>query len=293
MKQLILVAFASICFFSISNTLQAQNDSIDYVQSKLYFIRTHDDIEFIGKILNKDEREVLIETEKGEKIAIPRYKVAEIKEVKSDEYSRAGFYIPEEVFHTRYVLSTNGMALEQGDSYVIWNLFGPDFQFGIGKNLSLGLITTWIGAPVLATLKYSIKISDQSSFGAGILAGSGVWVPDFYVVLPFGALTLGNKRNNITFSGGYGTIGSNDVVSQNTLFSLAMMARLGKNASFVFDSFIVPYNEDFDNTIALVVPALRIQTSSKKAFQIGFAGVVSDNQASPIAIPMLQWFRKF
>ena len=55
----------------LASDLWAQED-VDYVETEKQLITTHDDIQYIGTVISKDEREVLIETLKGERIIIPR-----------------------------------------------------------------------------------------------------------------------------------------------------------------------------------------------------------------------------
>ena len=43
---------------------------------------------------------------------------------------------------------------------------------------------------------------------------------------------------------------------------------------------------------ALIIPGLRIQTSEDKAFQFGFAGIITNGDAVPVPIPMIQWYRR-
>ena len=135
------------------------------------------------------------------KIVIPRYQVKEIKKIDTDKVSPEGFYISEEAFATRHVLTTNAISLDKGENYIIWNIYGPDFQFGVGKHLSIGLMTTWVGLPIIGTIKYSGEISSNFHGGVGALLGSATWAaPELFFALPFGIVTLGDKRNNISLS---------------------------------------------------------------------------------------------
>ncbi|MFM7311392.1 MAG: hypothetical protein ACKOZY_12345, partial [Flavobacteriales bacterium] len=89
---------------------------------------------------------------------------------------------------------------------------------------------------------------------------------------------------------------------------------ISKKMSFVFDSFVLmrgPYQTYTDyiydpntgnyNPVterrrasggALIIPGLRIQTSEDKAFQFGFAGILTSGTSNPIPIPMIQWYRR-
>lgn len=220
----------------------------------VHIIIKNDGTRFVGTIISRDAREVLIDTPNLGEIFIPMHEIREIREAKPSEVSPTGEYIPGEVFSTRYFITTNGLPIEKGESYIQWNLYGPDFQFGVGENFGLGILTTWFGSPLIGSAKYSIDLPGNLSLGAGLLVGSGSWaMPDLGLILPFGAFTIGDRVSNLTFSFGYGGAtykesNYNPISNRETekrisdgrmLFSIAGMAKAGKKLSLVFDSFIV------------------------------------------------------
>ena len=206
------------------------------------------------------------------------------------EITALGVFKPNETFATRYFFSTNGLPIKKGDSYILWSLWGPDFQFGVAKNFGIGITTTWIGAPAVATAKYSITIDDNTHIALGALTGSGSWIaPKFGLAVPFASLTWGNRRSNFTISGGYGAVWGENSSGGRVLFSVAAMAKVSDKASLVFDSFIMPGNGKDKSYGAIYIPGLRFQTAANKAFQFGFAGISDGEHFSPI--PMVQWFR--
>ena len=220
----------------------------------LHIVVKNDGTRFVGTIISRDARELRIETHNLGEIIIPMHEISEIREAKSSEMSSTGEYIPSEVFSTRYFITTNGLPIAKGESYIQWNLYGPDFQFGVGDNFGLGILTTWFGSPLIGSAKYSIDLPGNLSLGAGLLVGSGSWaLPDLGLVLPFGAFTMGDRVSNLTFSFGYGgafykeshynPINNREIEKRvsdgRMLFSIAGMAKTGKKLSFVFDSFIV------------------------------------------------------
>lgn len=262
--------------------------------AKVYILIKNDGTEFIGKIISRDAREILMKTERLGEVIIPMHEVREIRELKTGEISSSGEYIHEEVFATRYFISTNGLPIEQGESYVQWNLYGPDFQFGLGENFGVGIMTTWIGVPLIGTVKYSIPVADNANIAVGTLLGTGSWAaPEFGLVLPFAALTIGDRRTNINFSAGYGAAFMENESEGRSLFSIAGMTKLSSKISLVFDSFIAPAKSTSeDDGFALLIPGLRLQFKEKSAFQFGFAGIYANGELAPLPIPMIQWYRK-
>lgn len=296
MKSIILGILIGIITYLFPFLGKAQEvTSVDTVktEAKIYIVEKNDGIVYVGKIISQDAREVLIETKNIGQIYIPKHEIKSIKEAKADEYTSNGEFIPNEVFSTRYFLTTNGLPIEKGESYIQWNIFGPDFQFGVGKNFSLGVMTSWIGMPIIGTAKGSINLGPKVNLAIGGLIGTGSWVaPDFAFALPFTALTIGDRKANINFSAGYGVITAGGDSDGRFLMSIAAMKKGKGKISFVFDSFIMPSLEG-DNGFGILVPGLRFQTDAKKAFQFGFGGLIADGEMLPIPVPMVQWFQKF
>jgi RNase P/RNase MRP subunit p29 len=240
--------------FCLSATAQNSADTLT-VKHKVI---KQNGVAFVGKIVSQDAREILIETQEIGLVYIPKHEVKEIIELKQGEKPISGG-----LFATRYFLTTNGFSIKKGDNYVQWNLFGPDFQFGIADNMGVGIMTSWVGIPVIGTFKYTFKLGEGLCGGVGFLGGTGSWnYPEYGLLLPFGYLTLGSRVNNVNVSAGYGAlflerteytiINTPTEYSVNSfeeeqvgdsegrpLLSVACMFRLNNKFSFVFDSFIM------------------------------------------------------
>ncbi len=266
-------------------------DSSKVNAGKMYLIIKNDGNKFVGKIISMDPREILIDTKNIGQVSIPKHEIKEMREVTESEISAKGDFKPSETFATRYFITTNGLPIQKGESYILWNWYGPDIQFGVGKNFGIGIMTSWLAMPVIASAKYSIELSKNTHLALGTLLGTGSWLaPHFGLALPFGSLTFGNRRNNITFSGGYGGVWGYGTDGGRVLCSVAGMAKISNKASLVFDSFIMPGIAGKNDYAALYMPGIRLQTSSNKAFQFGFAGIANTSGGfSPF--PMVQWFR--
>lgn len=265
-------------------------DTTDH--SKMYVITTTDGGNFVGHITYYDNKEVIVNTKKMGEVSIPKYQIKSIEELSESNMNNSGEFIPNEIFSTRYFITTNGLPIEKGENYIQWNLSGPDLQFGVAKNFGVGVMTSWIGMPIIASMKYSFSLGENVNFGLGMLAGTGSWAsPQSGGILPFGVFTIGDRRSNLNISGGYAALffqGNN--VSQ-PLVSIAGMTKVGKKVSLVFDSFIITGNAN-SSPGGLLIPGIRIQTDPNKAFQFGFGGIVMDSRVIPFPIPMLQWYRK-
>jgi hypothetical protein len=257
-------------------------------ERKKSLVTKNDGTEYIGVILQQDAREILLQTESLGEIFIPKHEIRSIEELRDQDY-RAGKYLGDNIFTTRYFLTTNGLPMKKGDSYAIVQLIGAEYQIAIVDNLTVGGMTSWIGVPIIGTAKYSFNIAENFSASVGLLAGTGSWASwSSYGLLPFGALTVGNNKLNINFSAGYLKINISDSNTSAPLFSIAGLARLSNKVSFVGDSFIYAK----EDVVAVVVPGLRFDRKNGGAFQFGFGGVIFNGEIVPAPIPIVSWFVK-
>ena len=291
-KQIVFSAFLFLTFLLISQFSQAQNN-ID--TGKVYIIIKNDGSEFIGKIISIDVREIILESQKLGSIAIPKHEIKEIKKLESGDLGTAGTFIPNEPFATRYFITTNGLPIAKGESYITFNWFGPDLQYGLADNFGVGVITTWAGSPIIFTSKYSFEMDKNVNGAVGLLLSFGGWASNFSSAIPFGSITIGDRKSNITGSLGYGSIsGIGNINGGRTIVSIAAMHKMSKSLSLVFDSFILPAsNLGSKNNFALYLPGLRFQTSETSAFQFGFARLKYGVETFTFPFPYVQWFRKF
>lgn len=197
-----------------------------------------------------------------------------------------------------------------------------DFQFGIGKDFGVGVMTSWIGMPIIGTIKKSWELGDKTQFAIGGLIGTGTWIaPGFGGALPFGTISFGDRSKNLAISGGYGAVWQDGDAEGRAITSIAGMIKISSKISLVFDSFILlpgktetktsSYPESIYNQttgitetqiksytyeikkpgVALIIPGIRWHQAKGKAIQFGFTGVYTDSEILAIPIPMIQWYR--
>lgn len=307
---------ALLCLTMSPQLISAQStaDSIATDTTKFYIVEKNDGTTFIGKILSRDAREILIDTKELGETIIPKHEIKFIRLLEDNEITKSGRYRGADLFATRYTFTTNGFPVLKGESYVLWSLIGPDFQFTVSDRLGLGIMTSWLGIPVIGTAKYSIPLKEKINLGVGALLGTGTWAaPEFGLAVPFGTITLGDRTKNINGSFGYGAIWIEGDFDDRILFSFGGLFKINKKISLTFDSFFVPsgeyytytdwaYNEQEDifyevtrkqrrESIAFLIPSLRWHMKRDKAFQFGFGTVIYEGETQPLSFPMVQWFR--
>lgn len=314
---LFLLSFLFLSVFGYS-----QNDTLAVSDTNTYRILKTDGGEIIGKILSQDAREVFVIMRDGSRIYIPQYIIKEIVIVNESDFNNKDRYVGEDKFATRYFLTTNGLSIKRGEHYVQWNLFGPDLQFAVGKNFGVGVMTSWLGIPIIGTIKKSWNLGKKVQFAIGGLVGTGSYAALAYGgALPFGTVSFGDRTKNVAISGGYGAIWNNGNPEGRALTSVAGVIKVSPKISLVFDSFILlpgksetitttyqvyalnpstGYYEYQTRTrdelitkpgFALFMPGIRWHQAEGKAIQFGFAGMYRNGDILPVPIPMVQWYR--
>ncbi|MEZ4829705.1 MAG: hypothetical protein R3C61_25985 [Bacteroidia bacterium] len=287
-----LIALLFVLSISLVHA-QVSDPNTGSEDKKAGIVLKNDGTEFVGYILSDDTREVLIETSELGKVIIPKHEIKSIKYIDANDKLMINS-VGRNRFASRYFLTTNGLPIEKGEDYAMFSIYGPEIHFAVSDNLSLGVMTTWMFAPLVGSAKYSVPLGKNINLGVGVLAG-GI----FYSFAPgvgalgYGSLTIGDRTSNFTVSAGYAGVtevgyGEYNSSGSAPLMSVAFMAKVGKNMSFVGDSFI--YMAEGDK-FALIMPGLRFSDNPKRAFQIGVGMIVVDNEVIPSPIPVVSWFR--
>ena len=236
----------------------AQTDSLSKQDSNKVVVVTYDGKEFIGKILSDDGREILMLTDLTGKIFIKKENVKKIVKVTDAEIVN-NEYVEESPFTTRYAFTNNALPIKKGQNYAMWNLFGPEVHFAVTSKLNLGVMSTWLFSPIAVAAKYTFSKEGAKVYAsAGTLLGTSGWINSKgFGGLHWLSLTKGNRKNNITISGGWGYMSSQrtlyvpgEYVSgsiptikasmlSGPLFSASGIVQIGSKTSFVFDNMLL------------------------------------------------------
>ena len=294
MKNLLFIAFL-LCNLNI---LFAQNTQTD---TNFYLLKKNDGSEYIGKLLSDDGREILILTEKLGKIFIPKSEIKSIELIKDKNSIVRGEFHGEGPFTTRHSFTTNALPIKKGENYAMVNLYGPEVHFAVTDHFNIGIMSTWIASPVAIAAKYTFPSNNPKvNFSIGTLIGTSGYLNNFSSLggLHFGNLTYGDRKNNITFSAGYGYLLSAwDDPYEGPIISIAGIAKVGAKASFIFDSMFgsFKYGTDYTTNAFVIMPGMRFQTKENRALQVSLAGVATIETGDFVSfpLPMVSWFYKF
>lgn len=297
--------FIIILISTISTLAWSQNDSIP-INTKYSKVIKHDGTEFIGVILKDNEREILLKTKTMGNIIIPKHTIKKIEAIDQTEVKDDGEIWPINLLSSRYTLTTNGLPVKKGEGYVRFMPIGTDFQFPITDSWSIGGMTSWYGIPLIVTSKVSQSITNNFHVSAGFLYGNlmhgaGFSNDPFLSYgggIGFGNITIGNEERNLNVSGGYGFVHfpgwvNNARVLENhgtTMFSIAGMARISKQAVFIFDSMGLIVD---GSPIYWVNPAVRYMPKPTNIWQFGISMAGFEDTFLPVPLPMISFTKVF
>ena len=294
MKKQIIIICLGILFtlFSINNKLYAQqnNDSIMVHSGKTYIVTKQDGNEYVGKITYKDPEKIIVNTSDLGQISIPMSTIKSIRPLKKNDIDADGYITPGDKFLNRYFLSTSAAPPEKHKSYMGIGLFGIEYQTALASNLSIRLMTTWIGLPIVGSLKYHIPLSPNNWLAIGGSIGTGgFYFPHSGGLSGFIQYSFVNEKVSFSLSGRMLDLYSNE--GGNIALPI-----LEPSVCWVIDSkisivaegyFQVGNNTDYPAYILL--PGIRFQTRENRCFQIAFGGIMVDNTIQPF--PYIQWHK--
>ncbi|MBD3637851.1 MAG: hypothetical protein HUJ25_10890 [Crocinitomicaceae bacterium] len=309
MKSKALLILTFIFSFGLFGYSQVENDT---TKVKVVKIVRHDGVEYVGEIIKDDGREVLIRTKNLGDIYIPKSEIASITELKKEDLIAVGNLRVAGPFATRYYFTNNALPIKKGEDYAMLHLYGPEVHFSVADNLSIGVMATWIAAPIGVAAKYSIPIKEDklyASVGTIMFSSGYLFQAKGWGGLHWGSITFGRPGKNITLSSGFGYV---DLIENNrsnyevglqrlnrgSVSSVGMIFPVGKKASFIFDSMVsvserrnyMSYGGSWDSEVqgyqydmvtydsgtqisSFIMPGMRFQNKESRAFQVALAGV--------------------
>ena len=223
----------------IASTIEVSAQQRD--TTALFRVETRDGNEYFGRILEQNNDQLRLETEKLGIITIRMMEIVDIdfvnrKEIKDEKY---WFENPQS---TRHFWSPNGYGLKRGEGYYqnIWVLFNQ-VSVGITDHFSIGagavplFLFAGTSTPAWLTPKFSIPVQDNFSIGAGGLFGTVLGEQDTGFGIAYGLLTVGSRDQNMTLGMGYGYAGK--TWATTPAISLSALIRTGARGYIVTENY--------------------------------------------------------
>ena len=264
-----------VLFLSITAMLVAQEKS-------LVAIKLTNGNEYVGIIEKDDGREIYVMTQSIGGLYLLKTEIRSIKPINGETQVVQGEIRDTGPFTTRYAFTTNALSIKKGENYSMLNLYGPEVHMAVTNRLSVGLMSTWIGSPLILALKFTIPTKRPNlNFSFGTLTATSGYLQSFrgFGNLAFANVTLGNRLNNVTIAAGYFAYrgGGRDNFNKSASFisadsypdyssyqglpkpvhgpmlSIGGIARIGSKASFVFDSMVGFFEHEYGESTVTTI----------------------------------------
>jgi hypothetical protein len=203
---------------------------------------------YVGTIIERNDKEIILLTEGKTKVHIPIETIQDIRSIPSSHFHDGEYWFPNPN-ETRYLYAPSAFNLKKGEGYYQNTyLFINTFNYGITDNFSMGLgfefISTFasLGAsdfdPIyFLTPKYSMQVAENVRIGVGVLYGKiSDDIGGFGV--GYGLVTYGNPEHNATLGLGFGFFDGE--FSSDPVITISGMTRLSRRISLVTENWFFP-----------------------------------------------------
>lgn len=285
-----------IWLFCLPTILYSQ-DTTNYEKyaGKFVYIKTIEGKEFSGRVLEMDSNSIGILLDNKEMLTLQKTEIATIN---FDKKIGSGNDKSHEVYATRYIFTPSYLRMEKGDNYGRIAIWGAELDYAISKRFTLGMMMTWLGSPMALNGKFAFPISEKVHLGFGcLLAWGGLFFPSGVAALPFGGITFGDARKNITLTGGYGISSFMDSFNSTQsgsqlAFAISGMKKTKDGATVVLESVVIPFVPGSNQPSIFITPALRFHRKNTRSFQAGVLFMMVDGKVVPSPIPTISWLFK-
>lgn len=169
-------------------------------------ITTYGGVEYTGRVIQKNAREVYVALVSGGRLYIPAYQIKTMTSLYDASPNKEHAFM-DNPHASRYFYTPSALPIRRGDGYV-QSIYGAvwQFQYGMTDRFSIGIGTPLIGAPIWITPKYSMKLGEKTWAAVGAQAGSLGWIQSEWGALlgiGYAVVTHGDQSGNISFGVGY------------------------------------------------------------------------------------------
>ncbi len=232
-----------LIFLCYMGSLFAQEQS---VPDSLMSIRLKDGNELRGRIIERTETTLILQTSNGLEVKIPQSSIVTIKPVQG-RYQK-GVFLRSDPNYSRLMVSPTGRPLRKGEGYFSdYYIFFPGISYGFTDHFSLMAGFSIIpGANFKDQLKYlapriGFQINESVALSAGALFMS--FFDELGAGIAFGVATFGQQDKSLTTGFGFGYVreeGEDFHFAQKPIILLGGNIRLSNSIALVSENWFFP-----------------------------------------------------
>jgi len=257
-------------------------------KDSLYLVTTHSGSSFYGKIIERRQNEIILQTKDIGTITIPIRNIRSLEPIKPSSEKRGEYWFPNPN-SSRYLFGPSAINLKRKEGYYqnVYLLVNT-FNFGITDHFTLGagfeLMSLTVGHPIwLLQSKLATPLTENFHIGCGFFAGVIPDEGDFGIL--YGVVTYGNEEHNLSLGLGYGFV--EDELSDNPIISLSGMTRLTKGIALVTENWFVNNYKIFSYGMRFMGKKITVDFAFLNNHEI------FESQKIPIGIPYIDFVVKF
>lgn len=216
-------------------------------QISLIKIKGDAGLTYVGTIIERNDKEIILLTEGKTKVHIPIETIQDIRSIPSSHFHDGEYWFPNPN-ETRYLYAPSAFNLKKGEGYYQNTyLFINSFNYGFTDNFSFGVGFEFLSTfgsfggdfnPIFfLTPKYSMQVSENLRVGIGVLYGNVSDLVGGFGV-GYGLATYGNPEHNATLGLGFGFFDGD--FSKDPVITISGMTRISRRISLVTENWFFP-----------------------------------------------------
>ncbi|MFM8770854.1 MAG: hypothetical protein ACKOE4_02355 [Candidatus Kapaibacterium sp.] len=215
-------------------------------------IERHDGTELRGRVVAMDARELTIVLADGTRLVLPKHLVRSMIPLEGSQPQIPGAAVQT----ATYVLTSSALPMPKGTSTLQFNIAGVALEAFPTERLSVGVLSSWFSAPIIATAMVRMPLADNVWLGAGGLVGWGGSIADGnFFAAPTLTLSMKAGSTNFSLTGGYGFTslkvetydspdyaaaqGTSQLASPRSYAALGVSLKLARKVRLIVDAFII------------------------------------------------------
>ena len=215
-------------------------------------IERHDGTELRGRVVAMNAREVTIALADGTRLVLPKHLVRSIVSLEGPQPQAAGAAVQT----STYFVTSSALPMPKGTSTLQFNIAGVALEAFPTERLSIGVLSSWISAPIIATAMVRMPLAENVWLGAGGIVGWGGSMADRNLfAAPTLTLSVKSGSTNFSLTGGYGFTslkvetyaspdyaalqGTSQLTSPRAYAALGVSLKLARKIRLIVDAFMI------------------------------------------------------
>lgn len=245
LRPLLLAFFLCAGALALPGRAAAQVDTIGVAADSLYTIRLTDGSVIYGRIVDRTDETVTVETQAGVRVTLQRGQIESMSTMRGRVVN--GEVWPEDPHATRLFFGPTARAVPQGEGYLgVYELFFPFVTYGVTDRFTISagtpIVPEAIGRVFYFAPKFEVVRTPSASAAVGVLALFATEELDGSAGLLYGVGTVGGSDQALTIGATvpfYATDGQSEIGS-DPVFMIGGESRAARRTKIITENYFFP-----------------------------------------------------